>query len=103
MARENSQWNNEAVIAHRFVVRGDVQGVGFRAFVKGVADKRGIKGQVWNRSDGCVEVIGSCEIEDDLTEFGLELWSGPGIVDEVRVTDEPPFKQFDSFTIERTR
>lgn len=39
------------------VIRGRVQGVGFRAFVEHEALKRGIAGWVRNRRDGSVEAL----------------------------------------------
>jgi acylphosphatase len=44
------------VIRH-VVVRGRVQGVGFRAFVEYAALQRGIEGWVRNRHDGSVEAV----------------------------------------------
>ncbi|GJD60140.1 acylphosphatase [Methylobacterium frigidaeris] len=38
------------------IVRGRVQGVGYRAWTKGVAEARGLSGTVRNRHDGSVEV-----------------------------------------------
>jgi acylphosphatase len=40
----------------RLVVRGRVQGVGFRYFVRQRADALGLAGWVRNRSDGAVEL-----------------------------------------------
>ena len=37
------------------IVRGRVQGVGYRAWTKGVAEARGLSGTVRNRRDGSVE------------------------------------------------
>jgi acylphosphatase len=44
------------VIRH-MVVRGRVQGVGYRAFVEHEALRRGIEGWVRNRRDGSVEAV----------------------------------------------
>jgi acylphosphatase len=41
----------------RVVIRGRVQGVGFRAFVEHAALKHGIEGWVRNRRDGSVEAV----------------------------------------------
>ena len=38
------------------VVRGRVQGVGFRWFVRNEAERLGLAGAVWNRRDGAVEL-----------------------------------------------
>jgi acylphosphatase len=39
------------------VVRGRVQGVGYRAFVEEEAQRRGLQGWVRNRRDGSVEAV----------------------------------------------
>jgi acylphosphatase len=44
------------VIRH-IIVRGRVQGVGYRAFVEREALRRGIEGWVRNRRDGSVEAV----------------------------------------------
>ncbi|HJU85928.1 MAG TPA: acylphosphatase [Gemmatimonadota bacterium] len=41
----------------RCVVRGRVQGVGFRWFVTRSAEQLGVRGTVRNRDDGAVEVV----------------------------------------------
>ena len=46
--------------ARRFIhatIRGNVQGVGFRAFVERQALERGLDGWVRNRRDGAVEAV----------------------------------------------
>jgi acylphosphatase len=50
------------------VVRGRVQGVGFRYFVLKRARERGLKGQVRNRPDGAVEA------EAEGARQALESW-----------------------------
>lgn len=47
----------EIEIIRHIVVRGRVQGVGYRAFVEYEALKRGIGGWVRNRRDGSVEAV----------------------------------------------
>jgi len=47
----------ESRIVRHVVVRGRVQGVGFRAFVKQQAFERGLRGWVRNRRDGSVEAV----------------------------------------------
>ena len=49
--------------AVRVVVRGRVQGVGFRAFVEAEVLSRGLSGWVRNRRDGTVEAVLSGEDE----------------------------------------
>jgi acylphosphatase len=43
--------------AVRVIVKGRVQGVGFRAWVADEAEGRGLKGWVRNRRDGSVEAL----------------------------------------------
>jgi acylphosphatase len=47
----------EAEIIRHVLVRGKVQGVGFRAFVEHHAIQRGLSGWVRNRRDGSVEAV----------------------------------------------
>jgi acylphosphatase len=49
--------------AVRVIVRGRVQGVGFRAFVEAEVLSRGLSGWVRNRRDGTVEAVLSGEDE----------------------------------------
>ena len=48
--------SDKRVIRH-VVVRGQVQGVGFRAFVEHQALRHGVEGWVRNRRDGSVEAV----------------------------------------------
>jgi acylphosphatase len=48
--------NDERIIKH-VVIRGRVQGVGFRAFVEHHAKQRNLDGWVRNRHDGTVEAV----------------------------------------------
>lgn len=62
--------------AKRYIVRGRVQGVGFRYFVEYTASGLGVKGWVRNVDDGTVEVyaVGNPE---QLSELEGALWKGP--------------------------
>ena len=44
-------------IARRVVIRGRVQGVGYRAWVEHQARRHGLQGWVRNRRDGSVEAV----------------------------------------------
>jgi acylphosphatase len=46
-----------SVVARRVIVRGRVQGVGYRFTMVGVAETAGVDGWVRNRRDGAVEAI----------------------------------------------
>ena len=58
------------------LVRGLVQGVGFRAWARGVALELGLSGWVQNRSDGSVEVTAEGD-EQSLRQFERRLNAGP--------------------------
>lgn len=61
-------------IARRYVIRGIVQGVGFRYFAQRRAEQLGLRGYVKNLPDGAVEVyaIGSPEKLGELRQL-LEI------------------------------
>ncbi len=94
----------EMVRGRHYIVRGRVQGVGFRAFVWRAAADLGVRGWVRNVADGSVEVAawGSEELLDRLESV---LWRGPGWarVDSVEVNDEPPAEMPAGFSIEHDR
>ena len=58
--------SNELVIRH-LLIRGRVQGVGFRAWVEDTALDLGLKGWVRNRRDGTVEAVLAGDLERVLT------------------------------------
>jgi acylphosphatase len=64
------------IIARRFIVRGRVQGVGFRYFAIRAARKCGVVGTVRNTADGSVEAIAEGEA-DAISRFRRELERGP--------------------------
>ena len=57
-------------VAARLVITGRVQGVGFRAWTRREARRRGLRGWVRNRIDGSVEalLIGEAAAVDSLSE-----------------------------------
>lgn len=88
----------------RIVVRGRVQGVGFRWFVREHARALRLAGWVKNLPDGMVEL----EVEgppDRVAEFMTYVAEGPdgavvAGIDEVPITERAPALP-ESFTIER--
>jgi acylphosphatase len=79
------------VIRRRVVVRGWVQGVGFRYALARAAEARGVAGWVRNRGDGAVEAV--FEGEDAAVE-AMARWCEHGPrgaeVDGVDVVAEEP-------------
>jgi len=59
-----------------FLIKGRVQGVGFRWFVHREASELDLRGWVRNTEDGDVEVVASGE-ERDLAELRVSLHRGP--------------------------
>lgn len=74
----------------RWVVRGRVQGVGFRWFVMAEAERLQLGGYVRNLADGSVEVV-SRGSEDALETLERRLRRGPPAarVDEVATVQVP--------------
>lgn len=53
----------------KLIVEGSIQGVGYRAFVKKVANNLGVRGVVKNLPDGRVEIIFEAQDEKTYEEF----------------------------------
>ena len=62
--------------SYRYIVRGRVQGVGYRYFVMREAAALGVSGFARNLPDGTVEVIAEAA-DDVLAEFEGRLREGP--------------------------
>jgi acylphosphatase len=85
----------------KFVVRGRVQGVGFRWFVEREAKTLGISGWVRNNSDGSVEVLAT-GTRDQLSGLRSRLQQGPRAarVDNVQELEAKPVSGLNTFRIE---
>lgn len=92
---------DKPVLARRFLVRGRVQGVGFRWFVEREAHMLGIAGWVRNNHDGSVEVLAQ-GTREQLSGLHSRLREGPRAarVDAVDVSDATPTDGLISFRIE---
>jgi acylphosphatase len=53
----------------KIVVRGIVQGIGFRWFVRDIAEEEGILGYVKNNIDGSVEIVAKAKNSNDFKKF----------------------------------
>ena len=85
----------------RYVVRGRVQGVGFRWFVEREAATLGIAGWVRNNFDGTVEVL-AMGTREQLLQLRARLRAGPRAarVDDVEESEAAPVQGLKSFRIE---
>ena len=89
------------MIARRYIVRGRVQGVGFRWFVDYEARQLGLAGWVRNNFDGTVEVL-AVGSEQQQTALRRKLRQGPRAarVDEVKESPAEPVADLTTFRIE---
>jgi acylphosphatase len=87
--------------ARRFLVRGRVQGVGFRWFVEREAHTLGIAGWVRNNPDSSVEIL-AMGTRDQLTGLRSRLREGPRAarVDDVEESEAKPVSGLTTFRIE---
>ncbi|MCZ2156347.1 MAG: acylphosphatase [Bryobacterales bacterium] len=81
---------NDSNSTKRYVVRGRVQGVGFRFFVEKHAQRIGLRGYAKNLSDGTVEVVATGR-RSELDELEGLLRIGPrlALVSGVESHDAP--------------
>lgn len=84
----------------RYVVRGRVQGIGYRWFVRREAVNLGVTGWVRNRTDGAVELEAEGPMKA-LERFRVLLESGHphARVEEIEEGARPPGNGPDSFEI----
>lgn len=87
--------------AKRYIVRGRVQGVGFRWFVDNEARKLGLAGWVRNNLDGTVELL-AMGSDEQLQALLARLQQGPRAarVDEVKELPAEPVDGLNTFRIE---
>ena len=87
--------------ARKYVVRGRVQGVGFRFFTENVANRLRLTGYVKNCADGSVEAyaVGNAAA---LEEFKTHLAEGPrsARVDQVQEFEEQVQTSYRRFVVE---
>jgi acylphosphatase len=89
-----------ATVTRRYLVRGRVQGVGFRDYTRRVALRHGVTGWVRNLADGrTVEVVATGE-RAILQPFEEAIGQGPGgsYISEFRAEDYPDVRM-DGFEI----
>jgi acylphosphatase len=87
----------------RCVIRGRVQGVGFRYYVMRNAKDLGVRGSVRNCSDGAVEAILQAPSPGPLDQLIDRLRKGPSAarVEEVLIdTIEDDSKEYEGFELE---
>ena len=89
----------EQEVAKRFVVRGRVQGVGFRFYVEKHAQRLGLRGYAKNLSDGTVEVVAAGPI-GAIEELAGHLQQGPRLAYVAGVhQEEAPLTDYHAFRV----
>ena len=73
--------------ARRYVIAGQVQGVGFRWFTHDAAARAGVHGWVRNLADGSVEVFVEGDVES-VDRLEAALRRGPAAARVERITTE---------------
>jgi acylphosphatase len=88
-----------AELGVRVIVRGRVQGVGYRVFALRVAQQLGVRGYARNLHDGSVEVVATGDAAQ-LAALQAHLTQGPPgsrveAVESARLDPMPHFERFD--------
>jgi acylphosphatase len=92
---------DSATVCAHFRVRGQVQGVFFRASAEAVALRLGLSGWVRNSENGDVELV-ACGTARQLDELEQWLWRGPSSARVSAVQRAPAALQtFNGFEVRR--
>jgi acylphosphatase len=83
--RVNGQQQGREQVAAELLIEGRVQGVGYREFARGCAERSGLVGYAMNLRDGRVRVVleGEREVIDTVV---LDLERGPRLARVTRVS-----------------
>ena len=89
-------------VARKFLIKGDVQGVGYRFFAQRAAARHQIVGYVRNCPDGTVEAWAEGP-PSNVEAFKQDLATGPqwAVVDQVEEINLEPTGTYSAFRIER--
>jgi acylphosphatase len=90
------------MVARRYLVSGEVQGVGFRFFAQRIAARHQVAGYVRNLADGRVEALAEGTPEG-VEGFKHDIAAGPADarVERVEEINVEPTGQYKTFRIER--
>ena len=89
-------------VARKFLIRGEVQGVGYRFFAQRAAARHQIVGYVRNCPDGTVEALAEGP-SNSVEAFKHDLATGPqwAVVDQLEEINLDPTGTYSAFRIER--
>ena len=90
------------IVARKFLISGEVQGVGYRFFAQRSAARHQVLGYVRNLDDGRVEAFAQGS-QKQVEEFKHDLAAGPRYsqVEKVEEIVLEPSRSYSSFRIER--
>jgi acylphosphatase len=90
------------IVARKFLISGEVQGVGFRFFAQRSAARHQVRGYVRNLDDGRVEALAEGP-QKAVEEFKHDLAAGPSYsrVEHLEETVLEPTGLYPTFRIER--
>jgi acylphosphatase len=91
---------SEEIVEMHALIKGEVQGVGFRAVTLRIAQHLGLRGSVKNLDDGSVEIIaqGTQQALQQLQSL-LEQHFQPGLIRSFTKQFYPPSKIYSSFQV----
>ena len=89
-------------VARKFIVSGEVQGVGFRFFTQRIAARHQVTGYVRNMADGRVEALAQ-GAAPAIEGFRADLATGPvgAVVTGIEEVNLELVERYPSFRIER--
>lgn len=89
-------------VARKFLIRGEVQGVGYRFFAQRAAARHQVVGYVRNCPDGTVEAVVEGPASN-VEAFKDDLVAGPrwAVVDQVEEIVLEPTGSYSAFRVER--
>ena len=89
-------------VARKFLIKGEVQGVGYRFFAQRAAARHQVVGYVRNCPDGSVEAFAEGP-ESRVEAFKQDLATGPqwAVVDHLEEFNLEPTGTYSAFRIER--
>ena len=91
-----------STVARKFLIRGEVQGVGYRFFAQRAAATHQVVGYVRNEPDGSVEVLAEGPAAS-VEAFKNDLAAGPqwALVEQLEEIDLDPSGKYTAFLVER--
>ena len=94
------QWSDEMRVLLK--VHGFVQGVGYRDYVRRMAEHHNVKGYVKNLEDGSVEILADASehaLKEFMKDIEVRTYHGPEVHHIESVEREASGERLDSFSV----